>query len=340
MLESSSVHINLKCGWHGISKQGINKTNCDQSKLEEELILLSGPYGDDVAFVKQSNDYILIGLSDGVSGNRNHGLDPYKFAHTLISSCLEETDRIIGSSSMRGLVHRAIRCVEKRSIFGSATLCLLSIDKHSSYLRSLNIGDSGFMLIRQNKLIIRSHPQYHRGSSPFQLSSLPTTQSFTSNTTRLYHDKPSDGEYIEHHLEIGDLLLIASDGLFDNLYEDFIVQIINNHLDDQYSVESLQNVCQMLVQSACHGKIQFDLFIYFFLIFYLNINEIILAHIKCDDILVLLFCVVPCSAISNGEINGNRKSTSCSSSDSSLSSILVNQNEEESFDLFIFKDSN
>ena len=60
-MDLNSVNINLKCGWHGISKQGINKTNCDQSKLEEELILLSGPYGDDVAFVKQSNDYILIG---------------------------------------------------------------------------------------------------------------------------------------------------------------------------------------------------------------------------------------------------------------------------------------
>ena len=45
-----------------------------------------------------------------------------------------------------------------------------------------------------------------------------------------YFYRPSDGEYIEHHLEIGDLFLIASDGLFDNLYEDFIVQIINNHL--------------------------------------------------------------------------------------------------------------
>lgn len=316
MLENSSVYINIKCGWHGVSKQGVNRTHCDQSKLEDELILLSGPYGDDVAFVKQSNDYVLIGLSDGVSGNRHHGLDPYKFAHTLISSCLEETDRVVGSSSMRGLVHRAIRCVEKRSIFGSATLCLLSIDKHSSYLRSLNIGDSGFMLIRQNKLIVRSHPQYHRGSSPFQLSSLPSTQVFASNTTRLYHDKPSDGEYIEHQLEIGDLLLIASDGLFDNLYEDFIVQIINSHLDDQFSVESLQNVCQLLVQSACH------------------------ARIKCDDILVLLFCVVPCSSISIDEINETRKNTSCSSSDSSLSSILVNQNEEESYDLFIFKDAN
>jgi len=61
MLESSSVCIGLKCAWNGISKQGTNQTNCDQSKLEEELILLSGPYGDDVAFVKQSNDQIIIG---------------------------------------------------------------------------------------------------------------------------------------------------------------------------------------------------------------------------------------------------------------------------------------
>jgi hypothetical protein len=61
MLESSSVCIGLKFAWHGISKQGINKNNCDQSKLEEESILLSGPYGDDVAFIKQSNDQIIIG---------------------------------------------------------------------------------------------------------------------------------------------------------------------------------------------------------------------------------------------------------------------------------------
>ncbi len=61
MLESSSVCIGLKCAWNGISKHGTNKNNSDQSKLEEESILLSGPYGDDVAFVKQSNDYILIG---------------------------------------------------------------------------------------------------------------------------------------------------------------------------------------------------------------------------------------------------------------------------------------
>jgi hypothetical protein len=106
-------------------------------------------------------------------------------------------------------------------------------------------------------------------------------------------------------------------------------------------VESLQNVCQMLVQSACHGKFWFYLIKWKW--------KLILARIKRDDILVLLFCVIPCSPISIGEINVPSKSASCSSSDSSLSCILIDQDEkqekeeeeeEESFDLFIFEDSN
>ncbi len=64
MLKSSSVYIGLKCAWNGISKQDINKNNSDQSILEEQSILLSGPYGDDVAFVKQTNDQIIIGKNN------------------------------------------------------------------------------------------------------------------------------------------------------------------------------------------------------------------------------------------------------------------------------------
>ncbi|CAF1105350.1 unnamed protein product [Rotaria sordida] len=112
--------------------------------LKEELVLLSRPYGDDVAFVKSSNDHI----SYRISRNRHHGLDPYLFAHTLILSCLEQNERIQGSSSMHSLVHRALGCAKKVSVFHS------------------------FMLIRQNNLNICSHPQYHCDSSPFQLSSL------------------------------------------------------------------------------------------------------------------------------------------------------------------------
>ena len=61
MLESSSGCIGLKCAWNGISKDERNEKNSDQSIIEEQSFLLSGPYGDDVAFLKQFNDQIIIG---------------------------------------------------------------------------------------------------------------------------------------------------------------------------------------------------------------------------------------------------------------------------------------
>ena len=126
-----------------------------------------------------------------MSGNRQHGFDPYEFAHHLIEECCfySNEDRIRNRSSMRGLIHRSLRSIEKKSIFGSATICLLSIDKISHRFRSFNLGDSGFMLIRSNCLIYRSIPQYHRGSSPFQLSSFPKNDFIYLNKTRLYNDK-------------------------------------------------------------------------------------------------------------------------------------------------------
>lgn len=252
--DEEMLSIRLECGWSGLSKDPCRNVGFDQSRFCDERIVLSGPYGDDVAFVDQVDaEEIVLGLSDGVSGTRHHGFDPYQFAHHLIECCLEEHQRetIRNSSSLRGVVHRAIRSLEKRDeIFGSATLCLMAIERSSSSLRSLNIGDSGFMLIRNHQLIRRSHPRYHRGSAPLQLATFPRTHLFNKNNnnhkTRFYQDRsllnneasvkrhfsfrPSDGEYLQEDLQLGDLLLLASDGLFDNLYEDSILQIIQNHL--------------------------------------------------------------------------------------------------------------
>ena len=59
---SSSSSIGLKCAWNGMSKEERRRNEFDQSRFDDESILLSGPYGDDVAFVKQFNDQILLGL--------------------------------------------------------------------------------------------------------------------------------------------------------------------------------------------------------------------------------------------------------------------------------------
>ena len=110
MNEKCSI-MEVKCGWDGIAKQRLNSISIDQSKFDHQSIFLSGPYGDDVAAIKQSNEQIFIGLADGVSGCRQHGFDPYEFAHELIDQCCfySDEDRIHNGSSMRGLIHRSLR---------------------------------------------------------------------------------------------------------------------------------------------------------------------------------------------------------------------------------------
>jgi hypothetical protein len=112
MLESSSGCIGLKCAWHGLFKQKTNKNYSEQFfYLDFMMMMLLLLHNQMIIFLLVLFFYLKKGLSDGISENRHHGLDSYLFAHTLISSCSEESDRIIGSPSMCSLVHRAIRCV-------------------------------------------------------------------------------------------------------------------------------------------------------------------------------------------------------------------------------------
>ena len=60
---SSSCWIGLECGWSGVSKDPSRAVAFDRSRLSAQRILLSGPYGDDVAFIEQSQEQILLGQS-------------------------------------------------------------------------------------------------------------------------------------------------------------------------------------------------------------------------------------------------------------------------------------
>lgn len=74
-----------------------------------------------------------------------------------------------------------------------------------------------------------------------------------------------------HQLKPGDYLIISSDGLFDNLYEDEIALIIQNHISDttasststssssnnnnKITSEILDSACQTLVLKASKGNL-------------------------------------------------------------------------------------
>ncbi len=44
-----------------------------------------------------------------------------------------------------------------------------------------------------------------------------------------FQDKPEDSDIYQMRVREGDLLLLATDGVFDNLFEEEILAIVNNH---------------------------------------------------------------------------------------------------------------
>lgn len=55
-----------------------------------------------------------------------------------------------------------------------------------------------------------------------------------------------DSVSMTHRLEAGDFLLISSDGLFDNLYEDEIALLVDKHISERSSRSSPSSLSSMM----------------------------------------------------------------------------------------------
>jgi protein phosphatase PTC7 len=97
---------------------------------------------------------------------------------------------------------------------GSSTV-LLSIIDPSGCLQVCNLGDCGLMVVRGEKIILRTEPQHQSWNLPHQLSINPFSGQID--------DMSDKAENLECSLQQGDIVIMGSDGLFDNIYDKDIV---------------------------------------------------------------------------------------------------------------------
>lgn len=114
-------------------------------------------------------------------------------------------------------------------ILGSSTACILSLSKSSGILNAATLGDSAYILIRNGALLYESPSQQHFFNCPFQLTIVPESY---PNQKLYFKDKPSDAQQTSHQLQDGDVILLATDGFFDNVFADEAVEIVNRELHD------------------------------------------------------------------------------------------------------------
>ncbi|KAL7176067.1 hypothetical protein ACSBR2_029609 [Camellia fascicularis] len=81
-------------------------------------------------------------------------------------------------------------------------------------LHAINLGDSGFIVVRDGCTIFRSPVQQHDFNFTYQLES--------GNGG----DLPSFGQVFTIPVALGDVVIVGTDGLFDNLYNNEVTAVV------------------------------------------------------------------------------------------------------------------
>uniref|UniRef100_A0A1I7TM84 Protein phosphatase n=1 Tax=Caenorhabditis tropicalis TaxID=1561998 RepID=A0A1I7TM84_9PELO len=236
---ASSPHVeNVIASCAGFPKDMLNGPSTVNDK---------GVFGDDAWFISRFKNTFVVGVADGVGGWRKYGIDPSAFSRRLMKECEK---RVQGGEfdpkKPESLLDFAFRAsAESPRPVGSSTACVLVV--HQEKLYSANLGDSGFMVVRNGKIISKSREQVHYFNAPFQLTLPPEGyQGFIG-------DRADMADKEEMDVKKGDIILLATDGVWDNLSEQQVLDQLKA-LDEGKS--NVQEVCNALALTA--RRLAFD----------------------------------------------------------------------------------
>ena len=157
-----------------------------------------------------------IAVADGVGGWESKGVNPRAFADELLTKTYQVLKE--GIKHPKSAITVAYPLLSE---IGSATICMGKMEEDGIFSVA-NIGDSGFIIIRDGAILIESSEHQHHFNYPYQLGigmdGLPHGQ-----------DRPKDAEVYQLKLEEGDVVVMGTDGLLDNLWPKEILDYVEKH---------------------------------------------------------------------------------------------------------------
>jgi len=193
-------------------------------------------------------------VADGVGGWAEEGVDAGLYSRALMSGCKAALDGS-GNVTLAQALHTAL--APAKLIKGSSTAVLAEIQ--GRVLSVLNVGDSGFIVLRRQGRssskgpasffpVMRSYEQQYGFNYPFQLG---TGSDTGAADAQMYRCHPSLSRCMRRahlttvwphnctrslRLQGGDIVLLGSDGVWDNVFD-----------------EEINAVCESVVQMGLSG---------------------------------------------------------------------------------------
>lgn len=212
----------------------------------------AGHGGEDSFFMSKNSD--AVGVADGVSEwGWRFGMNPRVFSDELMAGAQAAAEQDAGASQTAAK-DRAASVLSSGHAnvksFGAATALVMVLDAQTSEVGAANLGDSSLRQFRRSsstqrmEVVGRTKEQLHEFNRPRQLSRVPRPDDFprllaegkktlvqaVKRCKPYTPDEPSDAELYTFKAEAGDLFILGSDGLFDNLYDAELCDIINNDI--------------------------------------------------------------------------------------------------------------
>jgi protein phosphatase PTC7 len=188
------------------------KIRTEPIKLEIASNILPHPAkvmwgGEDAVFTKGRT----FGVFDGVSGAEKLDGVPL-YSRTL---AIEMKKRVgnegLNVQEMTKFLTESADVADAYAT-GASTAVVASIGENG-FLQALNVGDSCCMVIRDGKVAAKTREISHYWECPYQLSSDSP-------------DRPKDGTKLNVELTPGDVIIMGSDGVFDNMSDDLILDTV------------------------------------------------------------------------------------------------------------------
>ncbi|KAJ1981252.1 Protein phosphatase 2C 7 [Dimargaris xerosporica] len=194
--------------------------------------------GEDALFHTQhaASGQFAFGLADGVGGWTREGVDPAVFSKRLLGNIynhvaevkLEPNATLAPVSLLEHSYDRINR--ERNPRLGSSTALVGVLEPTNSTLTMAQLGDSTYTIFR-NRTEVHFHAdeQTHGFNMPYQLTASPDQFENSGN----FLDYPKDARVNEFTLRPDDIVVLGTDGVFDNLFLEDVTTVLKDALDER-----------------------------------------------------------------------------------------------------------
>jgi serine/threonine protein phosphatase PrpC len=162
--------------------------------------------GEDAFFATES----ALCVADGVGGYASMDVNPATFPRRVCQLTLQAVEESHGKATALEALTRGVKAMEAQRVEGGCPVALVTLINDGCSCSTLNLGDCGIIVLRNGSPLMRTTPQQYYFNCPYQLPDTPVSHGDTSTLTT----------------DVGDIYLVASDGVFDNIYDHDLLALL------------------------------------------------------------------------------------------------------------------